>query len=57
MGLAHLAIILTGPYRLLTVRGADMSALIIIVVIVLDICLLAFLTPRVLKIIKQSERG
>ena len=32
-------------------------AVCIIVVIVLDICLLAFLTPRVLKIIKQSERG
>ncbi len=56
MGLAHLAIILTGVYRLLTVRGAEWR-LIIIVVIVLDICLLAFLTPRVLKIIKQSERG
>ena len=55
-GLAHLAIILTGVYRLLTVRGAEWR-LIIIVVIVLDICLLAFLTPRVLKIIKQSERG
>ena len=56
MGLAHLAIILAGIYRLLTVRDAEWS-LIIIVVIVLDICLLAFLTPRVLKIIKQSERG
>ena len=56
MGLAHLAIILTGVYRLLTVRDAEWR-LIIIVVIVLDICLLAFLTPRVLKIIKQSERG
>ena len=56
MGLAHLAIILAGIYRLLTVRGAEWR-LIIIVVIVLDICLLAFLTPRVLKIIKQSERG
>ena len=38
MGLAHLAIILTGVYRLLTVRGAEWR-LIIIVVIVLDICL------------------
>ena len=56
MGLAHLAIILAGLYRLLTVRDAEWR-LIIIVVIVLDICLLAFLTPRVLKIIKQSERG
>lgn len=56
MGLAHLAIILAGIYRLLTVRDAEWR-LIIIVVIVLDICLLAFLTPRVLKIIKQSERG
>ena len=56
MGLALLAIILAGIYRLLTVRDAEWS-LIIIVVIVLDICLLAFLTPRVLKIIKQSERG
>ena len=56
MGLAHLAIILAGVYRLLTVRDAEWR-LIIIVVIVLDICLLAFLTPRVLKIIKQSERG
>lgn len=56
MGLAHLAIILAGVYRLLTVRDAKWR-LIIIVVIVLDICLLAFLTPRVLKIIKQSERG
>ncbi|WP_455465000.1 hypothetical protein [Streptococcus salivarius] len=56
MGLAHLAIILAGAYRLLTVRDAEWR-LIIIVVIVLDICLLAFLTPRVLKIIKQSERG
>ena len=56
MGLAHLAIILAGIYRLLTVRDAEWS-LIIIVVIVLDICLLVFLTPRVLKIIKQSERG
>ena len=37
MGLAHLAIILTGVYRLLTVRGAEWR-LIIIVVIVLDIC-------------------
>ena len=55
MGLAHLAIILAGIYRLLTVRDADWR-LIIIVVIVLDICLLAFLTPRVLKIIKRSER-
>ena len=54
MGLAHLAIILAGVYRLLTVRDAEWR-LIIIVVIVLDICLLAFLTPRVLKIIKQSE--
>ena len=56
MGLAHLAIILAGIYRLLTVRDAEWR-LIIIVVIVLDICLLAFLTPRVLKIIKESERG
>lgn len=56
MGLAHLAIILAGVYRLLTVRDAEWR-LIIIVVIVLDICLLVFLTPRVLKIIKQSERG
>ena len=56
MGLAHLAIILAGIYRLLTVRDAEWR-LISIVVIVLDICLLAFLTPRVLKIIKQSERG
>ena len=56
MGLAHLAIILAGIYRLLTVRDAEWR-LIIIVVIILDICLLAFLTPRVLKIIKQSERG
>lgn len=56
MGLAHLAIILAGIYRLLTVRDAEWR-LIIIVMIVLDICLLAFLTPRVLKIIKQSERG
>ena len=56
MGLAHLAIILAGVYRLLMVRDAEWR-LIIIVVIVLDICLLAFLTPRVLKIIKQSERG
>ena len=56
MGLAHLAIILAGIYRLLTVRDAAWR-LIIIVMIVLDICLLAFLTPRVLKIIKQSERG
>jgi len=56
MGLAHLAIILAGVYRLLTVRDAEWR-LIIIVVIVLDICLLAFLTPRVLKVIKQSERG
>lgn len=56
MGLAHLAIILAGIYRLLTVRDAEWR-LIIIVVIVLDICLLAFLTPRVLKIIKQSERS
>lgn len=56
MGLAHLAIILAGVYHLLTVRDAEWR-LIIIVVIVLDICLLAFLTPRVLKIIKQSERG
>ena len=56
MGLAHLAIILAGVYRLLTVRDAEWR-LIIIVVIALDICLLAFLTPRVLKIIKQSERG
>ena len=54
MGLAHLAIILAGVYRLLTVRDAEWR-LIIIVVIVLDICLLAFLTPKVLKIIKQSE--
>ena len=56
MGLAHLAIILAVVYRLLTVRDAEWR-LIIIVVIVLDICLLAFLTPRVLKVIKQSERG
>ena len=56
MGLAHLTIILAGIYRLLTVRDAEWR-LIIIVVIVLDICLLVFLTPRVLKIIKQSERG
>ena len=56
MVLAHLAIILAGIYRLLTVRDAEWC-LIIIVVIVLDICLLVFLTPRVLKIIKQSERG
>lgn len=56
MGLAHLAIILAGIYHLLTVRDAEWR-LIIIVVIVLDICLLVFLTPRVLKIIKQSERG
>lgn len=56
IGLAHLAIILAGVYRLLTVRDAEWR-LIIIVVIVLDICLLAFLTPRVLKVIKQSERG
>lgn len=56
MGLAHSAIILAGIYRLLTVRDAEWR-LIIIVVIVLDICLLVFLTPRVLKIIKQSERG
>ena len=56
MGLAHLAIILAGIYRLLTVRDAEWR-LIIIVVIVLDICLLAFLTPRVLKVIKQSERS
>ena len=56
MGLAHLAIILAGVYRLLMVRDAEWR-LIIIVVIVLDICLLAFLTPRVLKVIKQSERG
>ena len=54
MGLAHLAIILAGVYRLLTVRDAEWR-LIIIVVIVLDICLLAFLMPKVLKIIKQSE--
>lgn len=56
MGLAHLAIILAGVYRLLMVRDAEWR-LIIIVVIVLDICLLAFLTPRVLKVIKQSERS
>ena len=56
MGLAHSAIILAGIYRLLTVRDAEWR-LIIIVVIVLDICLLAFLTPRVLKVIKQSERS
>lgn len=56
MGLVHLAIILAGVYRLLTVRDAEWR-LIIIVVVVLDICLLAFLTPRVLKVIKQSERG
>ena len=56
MGLAYLAIILAGVYRLLTVRDAEWR-LIIIVVIVLDICLLAFLTPRVLKVIKQSERS
>ena len=56
MGLAHLAIILAGVYRLLTVRDAEWR-LIIVVVIALDICLLAFLTPRVLKVIKQSERG
>ena len=56
MGLAHLAIILAGIFRLLTVRDAEWR-LIIIVVIVLDICLLAFLTPRVLKVIKQSERS
>ena len=56
MGLAHLAIILAGVYRFLTVRDAEWR-IIIIVVIALDICLLAFLTPRVLKIIKQSERG
>ena len=56
MGLAHSAIILAGVYRLLMVRDAEWR-LIIIVVIVLDICLLAFLTPRVLKIINQSERG
>ena len=56
MGLAHLAIILAGLYRLLMVRDAEWC-LIIIVVIVLAICLLAFLTPRVLKVIKQSERG
>ena len=56
MGLAHLAIILAGIYRLLTVRDAEWR-LIIIVMIVLDICLLAFLTPRVLRVIKQSERG
>ena len=56
MGLAHLAIILAGIYRLLTVRDAEWR-LIIIVVIVLDICLLVFLTPRVLKVIKQSERS
>ena len=56
MGLAHLAIILAGVYRLLMVRDAEWH-LIIIVVIVLDICLLAFLTPRVLKVIKQSERS
>lgn len=56
MGLAHLAIILAGVYRFLTVRDAEWR-LIIIVVIALDICLLAFLTPRVLKVIKQSERG
>lgn len=48
--------IYAGIYRLLTVRDAEWR-LIIIVVIVLDICLLAFLTPRVLKVIKQSERG
>ena len=56
MAWRHLAIILAGVYRLLTVRDAEWR-LIIIVVIVLDICLLVFLTPRVLKIIKQSERG
>ncbi|WP_302171762.1 hypothetical protein [uncultured Streptococcus sp.] len=56
MGLAHLAIILAGVYRLLTVRDVEWR-LIIIVVIVLDICLLVFLTPRVLKVIKQSERS
>ena len=56
MGLAHLAIILAGVYRLLTVRDAEWR-LIIVVVIALDICLLAFLTPRVLKVIKQSERS
>ena len=56
MGLAHLAIILAGVYRLLMVRDAEWR-LIIIVVVVLDICLLAFLTPRVLKVIKQSERS
>lgn len=55
MGLAHLAIILAGIYRLLTVRDAEWR-LIIIVVIVLDICLLVFLTPRVLKIIKQLHK-
>ena len=54
MGLAHLAIILAGVYCLLTVRDAEWR-LIIIVVIVLDICLLAFMMPKVLKIIKQSE--
>ena len=56
MGLAHVAIILAGVYRLLTVRDVEWR-LIIIVVIVLDICLLVFLTPRVLKVIKQSERS
>ena len=54
MGLAHLAIILAGVYRFLTVRDAEWR-IIIIVVIALDICLLAFLTSKVLKIIKQSE--
>ena len=32
MGLAHLAIILTGVYRLLTVRGAEWRLIIIVVI-------------------------
>ena len=54
MGLAHLAIILAGVYRLLTVRDAEWR-LIIIVVIVFGYLFTSFLTSKVLKIIKQSE--
>ncbi|MFQ9488516.1 MAG: hypothetical protein ACLR0I_01025 [Streptococcus salivarius] len=54
--MANLAIILAGIYRLLTVRDAEWR-LIIIVVIVLDICLLAFLTPRGLKLLNKVNEA
>ena len=55
MGLAHLAIILTGVYRLLTVRGAEWRLIIIVVIVLATSSTLSTLIPILLIAISLSN--